>query len=376
MSIKLTMLAMPCPEKRTVYYTTLHDSDKLLKLLCMKLIGIMKQIHQRMPPVLAGMLMVFLAGSLLAGLAWAIFGLNPGNPALEQASAMASSGFPEPVLPGLPGFTPLEALDGPIRIGIQPGHWRIDELPDNLARLRTSTGAAYGTLRELDLNMAVSRLLVDALNAEGYQAELVPAAIPAGYRADLFVSVHADRADRPDRRGWKLSPPWRPSRRSSELAEAFSAAFRESGLPQDHNGITANMRGYFGFSWWRYDNVLSPYTPAVLVEMGFMGNAADLARMRDQPEFYAEIMYRGIQLYLAKYDRTDLDSLTPVLHLPRYAGVDGVKARSMPSFGSAVVETYEAGRRLMPVDTAGEGWYEVFSRGLWRGVWIHESELE
>jgi N-acetylmuramoyl-L-alanine amidase len=336
----------------------------------------MKQLYQKMPLVLAAMLMVVLAAGLLTGLAWAVFGRNTGNPALEQASAMDSSGFPEPVLPGLPGFTPLEALDGPIRIGIQPGHWRIDELPDNLARLRTSTGAAYGTLRELDLNMAVSRLLVDSLNAAGYQAELVPAAVPAGYRADVFVSVHADRADRPDRRGWKLSPPWRPSRRSSELAEAFTAAFRESGLPEDKNGITANMRGYFGFSWWRYDNVMSPYTPAVLVEMGFMGNAEDRARMRDRPGFYADIMLRGIELYLEKYTRDDLDALTPVLHLPRYVAASGIAARALPSFGAAVLERYEAGRRLVPVDTAGDGWYEVFSRGLWRGVWIHESELE
>jgi N-acetylmuramoyl-L-alanine amidase len=342
----------------------------------MKLIGTMKQIRQRIPPLLAGILMVFLAGSLLTGLAWAVFGRNTGNPSHEQASAMDSSGFPEPVLPGLPGFTPLEALAGPIRIGIQPGHWRIDELPANLARLRTSTGAAFGSLRELDLNMAVSRLLVDSLNAAGYQAELVPAAIPPGYRADLFVSVHADRADRPDRQGWKLSPPWRPSRRSTELAEAFSVAFRASGLPQDHNGITANMRGYFGFSWWRYDNVMSPYTPAVLVEMGFMGNAEDRARMRDRPEFYADIMLRGIELYLADYDREDLDALTPVLHPVRSAGASGVAARGAPSFGSAILERYEAGRRLMPVDTAGDGWYEVFSRGLWQGVWIHESELD
>jgi N-acetylmuramoyl-L-alanine amidase len=294
----------------------------------------------------------------------------------QLASAMASSGFPEPVLPGLPGFAPLEALEGPIRIGIQPGHWRIDELPEELARLRTSTGAAYGSLRELDLNLAVSRLLVASLTAAGHQAELIPAAIPAGYRADLFVSVHADRADRPDRRGWKLSPPWRPSRRSSELAEYMSAAFRESGLPQDFNGITANMRGYFGFSWWRFSNALSPYTPAVLVEMGFMGNEADRLRMRDQPDFYADILLKGIESFLEAYDREDLDALTPVLHPVRYAGAEGVAARGSPSFGSAVLERYEAGRRLMPVDTAGDGWYEVFSRGLWRGVWIHESELD
>ncbi len=107
-----------------------------------------------------------------------------------------------------------------------------------------------------------------------------------------------------------------------------------------------------------------------------MGNEADRIRMRDTPEFYADIMLQGIQLFLDGYDREDLDALTPVLHPVRYAGTEGVAARGSPSFGSAVLERYEAGRRLMPVDTAGDGWYEVFSRGLWRGVWIHESELE
>ena len=136
------------------------------------------------------------------------------------------------------------------------------------------------------------------------------------------------------------------------------------------------MRGYFGFSWWRYDNVMSPYTPAVLVEMGFMGNAEDRARMRDRPEIYADIMLKGIQLFLAGYDRVDLDALTPILYPARYAGTEGVAARGAPSFGSAVLERYEVGRRLVLVDTAGDGWYEVFSRGLWRGVWIHESELD
>ena len=311
---------------------------------------------------------VLLLGSVL------VFGRSQTNTDGAQASAMASPGSPEP-LPGLPGYTSLDPLTGPIRIGIQPGHWRIDELPDELARLRTSTGAAYGSLTELDLNLAVSRLLADRLNAEGFAAELVPAGIPAGYRADLFVSVHADRADQPNRRGWKLSPPWRPSRRSRELAAAFAASFRESGLPEDFHGITANMRGYFGFSWWRFANALSPYTPAVLVEMGFMGNAEDRTRMRDRPGFYADIMLRGIKTFLGEYTRDDLGALVPTLFQARYAGLSGTSARAAPGFGSAVLERLEPGQRLLPVDSGDDGWFEIYSRKLRRGIWIHESEL-
>lgn len=282
----------------------------------------------------------------------------------------------EPAGPGLVGYLPLVPLEGPIKIGIQPGHWRIEELPDELARLRTSTGAAFGQLRELDINLAVSRILLERLLASGYDAELVPASVPAGYRADLFVSVHADRADQPDRRGWKLSPPWRASPASKALAAAMAASFAESGLPEDRGGVTANMRGYFGFSWWRYENVVSPYTPAVLVELGFMGNAIERTRMRDDPAFYAAILERGIVRFLEGYARDDPTILVPVVHEARRAGPSGVRARASPSDASAIVERYEAGRLIRPVDEAPGGWYEVFSRALWRGVWVHESELE
>ncbi len=315
-------------------------------------------------PVLLAAAVFGAAGAIgLAGLARA-----------RDASAMAAVGAPEP-LRGLPGYT-LEALEGPIRIGVQPGHWRIDELPDELARLRTSTGAAFGSLRELDLNLAVSRILVDRLAAAGYSAELVPAAVPAGYRADLFVSVHADRADRPDRRGWKLAPPWRPSPESRRLASAMAEAFRASGLPEDQGGVTANMRGYFGFSWWRFSNALSPYTPAVLVEMGFLGNPEDRARMRDNPSLYAGILFEGIRSFLAGSDRADLDSLVPVLYRGVSVGPGGAAGRASPSFGAVVLERYPSGRYLNPVDSAEGGWFEVFSRPLRRGVWVHESELD
>lgn len=300
----------------------------------------------------------------------------PGSAELDAASSMPASEPIEPAGPGLVGYLPLVPLEGPIKIGIQPGHWRIEELPDELARLRTSTGAAFGQLRELDVNLAVSRILLERLLASGYDAELVPAAVPAGYRADLFVSVHADRADQPDRRGWKLSPPWRASPASKALAAAMAASFAESGLPEDRGGVTANMRGYFGFSWWRYENVISPYTPAVLVELGFMGNAAERARMRDDPAFYATILERGISRFLEGYRRDDPTILVPVVHEARLAGPSGVRARASPSDASAIVERYEAGRLIRPVDEAPGGWFEVFSRALWRGVWVHESELE
>jgi len=152
--------------------------------------------------------------------------------------------------------------------------------------------------------------------------------------------------------------------------------FRVSGLPEDVGGVTANMRGYFGFSWWRYSSALSPYTPAVLVEMGFLGNPEDRARMRDNPSLYADILFEGIRSFLAGSDREDLDSLVPVLYRGRSAGPGGTEGRASPSFDSPVLERYPSGRYFSFVDSAEGGWFEVFSRPLRRGIWVHESELD
>lgn len=283
----------------------------------------------------------------------------------------------EPVEP-LPSYTtalpPPELLSGPFRIGIQSGHWKIDELPDELTRLRSSTGAAFGSLRESDINLAVARDLALRLMAKGYAVDLLPATVPPAYRADLFVSIHADRADLPHRQGWKLAPPWRASPWSSALGEALSAAFRAAGLPEDRGGVTANMRGYFGFSWRRFEHAISPYTPAVLVELGFLGNAVERARLRDRPDYYAAILEKGIEAYLADYERNNLSAYVPQVFPRLVAGLSGARLRAGPDRVSALLETVDSGRSIMVVGRRGD-WYEVYARAARMPAWVPMSEL-
>ncbi|MCK7517899.1 MAG: hypothetical protein MZV64_09410 [Ignavibacteriales bacterium] len=205
------------------------------------------------------------------------------------------------------------------------------------------------------------RILVDRLSAAGYAAELVPASVSAGYRADLFVSVHADRADRPDRRGWKLSPlaaePGIPA-----ACPGPWPTFRDLRPARGCRGVTANMRGYFDApgggipapsprirprSWWRWDSQRNP---------------EDRARMRDNPSLYAGILFEGIRSFLAGSDREDLDSLVPVLYRGESAGPGGTEGRASPSVDSPVLERYPSGRYFSVVDSAEGGWFEVFSR--------------
>src|SRR5688572_19538250 len=43
------------------------------------------------------------------------------------------------------------------RVGLQVGHWRAHELPEELARLRNSTGAVAGGYREYEVNLLVAQ---------------------------------------------------------------------------------------------------------------------------------------------------------------------------------------------------------------------------
>ncbi|HOX17582.1 MAG TPA: N-acetylmuramoyl-L-alanine amidase [Spirochaetales bacterium] len=277
--------------------------------------------------------------------------------------------------PAWADFTPaFEPLEGPVRIGLQPGHWKIGELPDELARLRTSTGAAWGRLRELDLNLAVVRDLAARLEKRGFAVDLVPATVPPGYRADLFISVHADRSDLPLRSGWKLAPPWRASPWSVALAGALTRAFAASGLPRDSGGVTDNMRGYFGFSWRRYEHALSPYTPAVLVELGFLGNAADRERLRDRPGFYAEILEQGIDAYLETYDRGIRSAFVPTNPPRLVAGPSGARLRSSPDRVSAILDELVPGQPVTVLSRRGD-WYEAWFPEARMSAWLPASEL-
>jgi N-acetylmuramoyl-L-alanine amidase len=122
------------------------------------------------------------------------------------------------------------------------GHLRSDELPEELARLRASTGARWGSVTEAELNLAVANRVKPLLEAQGVVVDLLPATVPPGYDADAFIAIHADGSSSPAARGWKLATPWRTSAVSRALMHAVAAAYGPAtGLPQDSGGVTFNM---------------------------------------------------------------------------------------------------------------------------------------
>jgi len=270
---------------------------------------------------------------------------------------------------------PIEPLEGPWIVALQPGHWRIEDLPDELSHRRGDTGAVYGDVREADINRAVAEALVPKLEAEGWRVVMVPATVPPDLRADVFLSIHADGSERPDRRGWKLSPPWRPSAAARSLTDSLRRSFSaEPGLVEDRDGVTIYMRGYFGFNYRRYLHAISPYTPASLIELGFVTNPQDRRLLTGDLDFWAGIVMRGLKDYFSDRKREYVEDLRPMDLRWVAAGPDGAILRRKPNETAEAVLSVDAGTVLIPVDRSGE-WYEVFLRHYRRTVWVTENEV-
>jgi N-acetylmuramoyl-L-alanine amidase len=278
-----------------------------------------------------------------------------------------------------PDYTPAlpRNLAGPLRVGVQAGHWRIDELPGELSRLRSSTGARWGSYREVDANLEIARRVVAHLRKAGVEAELLPATVPPGYRADAFVAVHADGAARSSVRGWKASTPWRASDASRQLLDALASTYsRFTGLPEDRYGTTYNMRGYYAFSPHRFRHAIHPSTPAVIIETGFVTVAEDRAVVFGQPESVALGISTGILRFLARRDRFDLESLD-IRTYPTARVVSPEAVLSYhPEEGEKVAGRLPSGTLVRPVHREN-GWVEVVVWGNYRRFgWLRERDLD
>jgi N-acetylmuramoyl-L-alanine amidase len=186
------------------------------------------------------------------------------------------------------------------RVAIQAGHWKNDELPEQLSSLEGNTGASGGGRREVDLNLDVANRVAKLLRDAGVTVEVLPATVPTGYTADAFVAIHADGNSSNQARGFKVSTRWRSTVAAQDamlvdlLTEQYRAA---TGLPED-DGVTRNMRGYYAYAPFRPNYRVSNFTPGAIVEMGFITSAADREVMFNQTDKVASGIAQGILRYL------------------------------------------------------------------------------
>lgn len=194
-----------------------------------------------------------------------------------------------------------ERPPGPLRVGVQVGHLANDQVPAELSGLtRNGAGATAAGYNERDTVAVIAELVAAELTAAGIVVDVLPATVPPGYEADAFVSIHADGNANTRVRGFKIAGPRRDySGRSAALVESLAAAYAAATeLPQDPQ-ITRRMSAYYAFNWPRYEHAVHPFTPAAIVETGFLSNPTDRAVLVNQPDAVAAGIAAGIQDFLA-----------------------------------------------------------------------------
>jgi len=198
---------------------------------------------------------------------------------------------------------------GPRRVGIQVGHWKTDEAPDELRRLIPQTGASWGDLTEVDVNLDVAQRLSVLLNAKGIAVDILPVTVPPGYLADVVVALHADSDGVGQWSGFKMAHSARRGPFEDALLADVKKAYGDAtGMEYDATHISNNMRGYFLFNWSRYQHSVSPYTPSVILEMGYLSSDDDRALMLDHPDTVAQGVATGILQFLGDTPRSKIFS--------------------------------------------------------------------
>ncbi len=193
-------------------------------------------------------------------------------------------------------FSKWKRPDGPIKIGLQAGHWKTSEMPEEQRKLRENGGGTTGLGKaEWEIALEIAYKSKEILEEKGYVVDILPSTVPVDYWADAFVSIHADGNLNPLVRGFKVAS---NARDITGKADKLSAKLNESyktttQFPIDSN-ITVNMTRYYAFNSRRYDHAIHPMTPGVLIETGFASNPIEASILINNPEIPAEGIAQGI----------------------------------------------------------------------------------
>lgn len=189
--------------------------------------------------------------------------------------------------------------EGPPRVGLQVGHWENDELPDELERLKGNTGSSGRGKWEWEVNLAIAERAKERLIEKGIVVDILPATVPPSYWADVFIAIHADGSTDRSKSGYKFAYPWRDfTRKAGKLVSFLEEAYGPAtGLAKDIN-ISRNMRGYYAFSWWRYEHAVHPMTTSAIAETGFLTNSGDSKLLVKTPDISANGLAEGVANYL------------------------------------------------------------------------------
>lgn len=195
---------------------------------------------------------------------------------------------------------PLYDAPGRKKVGLQAGHWLVEQVPTELRGL--GHGATGGGKAEWEVNLDIARRVADLLRAADVDAEVLPATVPVEYRAHAFLSIHADGDESGRNRGYKLGRAvWSATPEADDqLMAAIGEAYgRATGLPVDPIGASRRMTAYYAFNSRRYCHAISPGTASAILEMAYLTNATDRETLLGNPDAVARGAAEGIMAYLA-----------------------------------------------------------------------------
>lgn len=203
---------------------------------------------------------------------------------------------------GSAGSEPKAAASEPAapRVALQVGHWRHEDLPAELGAVRRGGGgASAGGHVEWRVNLVIARATRRLLLAQGIAVDLVPATVPPEYRANAFVSIHADGNADASVTGFKTAPAGGDrSGRSGALNASLARRYaRRTGL-EWNTAVTRDMTDYYAFNARRFRHAISPATPAVVLETGFLSNPDDRGIIVQTPLRAAQGIATGIADFL------------------------------------------------------------------------------
>ena len=178
-------------------------------------------------------------------------------------------------------FGPPLPLAG-VRVGIVAGHHGND-----------SGAVCPDGLTEAEVNLRIAESVAERLRAQGVRVDVLDEFDRRlrGYRADAFVSIHADSCA-VDLTGFKVASQEGGSDTSQRLAACLWDRYEaETGLPRHVDTITNDMLRYHAF------REIASTTPAAIIETGFLsGDRIFLTEHADQA---AAGIVQGVTCFLA-----------------------------------------------------------------------------
>ena len=253
-------------------------------------------------------LLYLLMVAALIGVAWTSWTITSANNAYRFTEYEAV--FDEPSMeedkaislePKLLLLKDWQRPEGPLRVGLQVGHWKNSEVPAELEGLKQNAGGARGGGKyEWEVMLNIALLAADQLRAKGIEVDILPTTVPPDYYADAFIALHADGNLNQSVSGFKIAHPRRDySGKSASLEsilyEQYAAA---TGFERDPN-VTSRMRGYYAFNWRRYEHSIHPMTPAVILETGFLTSPYDQRILIHDPQVAVSGIVQAVLKFLA-----------------------------------------------------------------------------